>query len=79
MKVVVLLFGRYREAAGALVEVEVPEPVTIGKAWDRVRAHVPALQSEGRPMLACNRVYARADTVLRGGEEVAAFPPVSGG
>jgi molybdopterin converting factor small subunit len=76
----VLLFARYREAAGRhAIEVEVPDGATLGQAWERVRATVPALAPEARPLLACDRAYARADRVLTGAEEIAAFPPVSGG
>ena len=80
MRVSVLLFARYREAAGrAAVEVEVPEAATLGQVWEAVCAGVPALRGETRPLLACDRSYARADRVLTGREEIAAFPPVSGG
>jgi molybdopterin synthase sulfur carrier subunit len=80
MKVTVLLFARYQELAGAPgLEVEVAEPVTIGAVWEAVRERVPALRAEGRPMLACNRAHARPETVVRPGDEIAAFPPVSGG
>ncbi len=80
MKVSVRLFARYREAAGApAVEVEVPQGATLQQVWDRVRAGVPALKDEARPLLACDRAYARPDHVIAGHEEIAAFPPVSGG
>ena len=80
MTVTVLLFARYREAAGrAAIEVEVPEAATLGQVWDAVRAGVPALRAELRPLLACDRVYARPDRVVSGREEIAVFPPVSGG
>ncbi|HEU4400890.1 MAG TPA: MoaD/ThiS family protein [Candidatus Polarisedimenticolia bacterium] len=80
MKVAVLLFARYREAAGMeRVEVEVPSEATLAQVWDAVRAAVPDLRGETRPLLACDQSYARPERVLRGGEEIAAFPPVSGG
>ena len=80
MRLRVLLFARFREAAGRpAVEVEVPAGATLGQAWDQVRAAVPALAGEPGPLLACDRSYARPDRVLTGSEEIAAFPPVSGG
>lgn len=80
MRVSVLLFARYREAAGRdAVVVEVGEPATLGQVWDAVREEVPALRDEMRPLLACDRSYAGRDRVLSGHEEVAAFPMVSGG
>jgi hypothetical protein len=44
-----------------------------------VRAAVPALADEQRPLFACDRAHARPDRVVTGREEIAAFPPVSGG
>jgi molybdopterin converting factor small subunit len=76
----VRLFARYREAAGApAVEVEVPPGATLQQVWDRVREGVPALRGETRPLLSCDRVYARPERAIAGHEEIAAFPPVSGG
>jgi len=76
----VLLFARFRELAAAeSVEVEVPEGATLGEVWKRVVEHVPALRGGAQPLLACNRVYSRPELRLSGGEEIAAFPPVSGG
>ncbi len=80
MKVSVLLFARYRELAGCPnVEVEVPEGATLANIWDEVKDSIPALRSEGRPLMACDRAYATLDRVIEGREEIAAFPPVSGG
>jgi len=80
MKINVLLFARYRELAGCQsVEVEVPEGATMAAVWDEVIQAVPALRPEGRPLMACDRAYAKPDRIIEGGEEIAAFPPVSGG
>jgi len=80
MRVTVLLFARYREAASAAsVDIDVPAGATLAQVWERVIEQVPALGSGPAPLLACNRVYARPDLRLSGGEEIAAFPPVSGG
>jgi molybdopterin converting factor small subunit len=61
------------------VEVEVPAGATMGRVWAGIRAAVPALAAETRPLLACDRSYAGEDRVVTGTEEIAAFPPVSGG
>jgi molybdopterin synthase sulfur carrier subunit len=80
MRCSVLLFARYGELAGAgAVEVEVQEGATVAEIWERVREIVPALRAEERPLLACDRTYARRDQVVSPGQEIAAFPPVSGG
>ncbi len=80
MTIPVRLFARYRETAGApAVEVEVPAGATLGTVWEAVQTRVPALRQEMGPLLACDRRYARVERPVREGEEVAAFPPVSGG
>lgn len=80
MTVPVLLFARYREAAGAAsIEVEVGANATLADVWAQVRARVPALRGEDRPLFSCDRIYARPDRAVTGREEIAVFPPVSGG
>jgi len=78
--VTVLLFARYREAAGVpAVVVEVSPGATLAEVWNRVRATVPGLGREERPLLSCDHVYAGPERPITGREEIAAFPPVSGG
>lgn len=80
MIVPVLLFARYREAAGAAsIDVEVTAGATLADVWEGVRARVPALRDEKRPLFSCDRAYARPDHAVSGREEIAVFPPVSGG
>jgi molybdopterin converting factor small subunit len=80
MIVPVLLFARYREAAGAAsIEVEVAAGATLADVWEGVLARVPALRDERRPLFSCDRSYARPDHPVTGLEEIAVFPPVSGG
>jgi molybdopterin converting factor small subunit len=80
VKVTVLLFARYAELAGrSRVEVEVADRATLAEVWERVAEAHPALRAERAPLLACDRAYAAPDRVVEGREEIAAFPPVSGG
>ncbi len=80
MTISVLLFARYREVAGVdSIDVQVPENATLADVWNQVKAKVPAFGREGGPLFSCDRAYARADRTLVGGEEIAIFPPVSGG
>ena len=80
MTVTVLLFARYGELAGRpRVVVEVPEGATLGKVWKAVQVSIPALAGERSPLLACDRNYARPEHVVAERQEIAAFPPVSGG
>lgn len=80
MTVTILLFARYREAAGThSIEVALPEGASLGDAWDAVRRRIPGLAAESGPMMALDRAYRGPGTVVRPGSEIAFFPPVSGG
>jgi molybdopterin converting factor small subunit len=80
MRISILLFARYREAAGApSIEVDVPANATLAEVWAGVQARIPALGRDERPLFSCDRAYAREDRRLKGSEEIAVFPPVSGG
>ncbi len=76
-----LYFGAARDAAGcATEELNVPAPATAADVRAHVCAQHPALARFGRSLLvAVNEEYATADTPVRAGDEVAFFPPVSGG
>jgi molybdopterin synthase sulfur carrier subunit len=75
----VRLFAAYREAVGAEEIVLDAEPgLTVGDLWDRLRAEHPVLD-RWRASAAVNATWAREDTVLVDGDEVAFLPPVSGG
>jgi len=84
MKITVRYFALLRERAG--VESEVvewldPEP-RVGRLREFLAARSPALGGLllARPLLvAVNREYATPETPLKDGDELALFPPVSGG
>jgi molybdopterin converting factor subunit 1 len=81
MEVRVLLFATYREIVG---RHEVTWPIrpgdTIGTVVDGLVARHPRLRAfRGTMLLALNEEFARSDTAVRDGDEVALMPPVSGG
>ncbi len=81
LRIRVRLFAMQRETAGMKeLRVEVPLGSTVEDAWSAIVATVPALAS-GRTSLrfAVNGTYAKPDTLLADGDEVACIPPVSGG
>jgi len=80
MTVRVLLFARYQEAAGAPeLRLDLPEGATLRDVWAEVRKLAPRLAAEESPLMAIDRHYAAAASVVTPGAEVAFFPPVSGG
>jgi molybdopterin converting factor subunit 1 len=77
----VLFFGAAREAAGEEAVLRVPRGATAGEAFERVLEEYPALRRFRDALLvAVNQEYARDLSVeLKEGDELAVFPPVSGG
>ena len=81
MRAKVLYFGPLRQAAGRdAEEVEWSGPATVAGLLDACSARHPALAAVRASLLvAVDRECARPATVLKGGEEVAVMPPLSGG
>jgi len=81
MKVKVLYFARVAEITGGQdQELELTPGATAGEALAEVVRRYPALAGPGfSPLLAVNREHAEASRILTDGDEVAIFPPVSGG
>jgi MoaE-MoaD fusion protein len=81
MRVRLLFFGAAREAAGCdEEELDIHAPATAASVLAAVNARHPALRRFGRALLiAVNEEYAQPDMRVRAGDEIAIFPPVSGG
>jgi len=81
VRIPVALFARYREAVGrGRVEVEVAEGATVEDVWTALAAAHPALSRfRAHTLFAVGTDYVEATHRVRAGEEVACFPPVSGG
>lgn len=81
MNVTILLFATLRDTAGQRqISVETPEPTTVADVLGAISAAYPALTpSLGVSIVAVNRAFAEPDTPVTPGDEVALFPPVSGG
>ncbi len=77
----VKLFARARDLAGSdSLPVRLPEGRTVAELRKVLYEVCPALKSFSSGLLvAVNASYARDTTVLSAGDEVACFPPVSGG
>ena len=81
MRVTVRLFARLRDITGAAeLARDVDAGATIRSLWQQLAAEFPGLQPYERSISsAINADYARLDTPLADGDEVAFLPPVSGG
>lgn len=81
MQVKVLFFGQLKDVVGAAEDrVELPEGASVEDLLAHYRKRFPRW-AEFRPSLAVavNQEYADGGARLRGGDEVALLPPVSGG
>ena len=88
MKVTVRYFARYRSLVGrGEEELEVPDGITVGELIELLKGRHPVLENEvfaedddlADVNVSRNGRYVRFDEVLRDGDIVALFPPVSGG
>jgi molybdopterin converting factor subunit 1 len=81
MHVTVRLFASLRDAAGwSQKQIEIDEGTTIGDLLARLQDEVFGDARSGRPVYAAvNHTYADPSVALTDGDEVALFPPVSGG
>ena len=81
MRVNVRLFARLRDIAGTSDLVrELPSGSTARALWDGLAAEFPDLAPyRGSVSTAVNEEYARMDSTLSEGDEIAFLPPVSGG
>ncbi len=82
MEVEIRLFATLKDRAQSdRIRVLLPsDPTTVARLLDAVGADYPALAPALRSALvAVNRAFAGPDTPVGSGDEVALFPPVSGG
>ena len=77
----VRLFARLSDLAGTReTEIELVEQITVTDLFWSLCSRYPELSDyRERLMFAVNAEYVDASFILKGGEEVALIPPVSGG
>jgi molybdopterin converting factor subunit 1 len=79
MELSVLLFASWAEAIGAAsVTLTVPREATVADVLSAATARA-AGRTLPRPMVAVNHRYAKPETPVRQGDEIAIIPPVAGG
>lgn len=77
----VLFFGGARDAVGrGVVDLPVDAPATVSTAFEALVNRFPDLGRFGKSLLfAVNQEYASKETPIQDKDELAIFPPVSGG
>jgi MoaE-MoaD fusion protein len=81
IKIRVLFFGAARDVVGSKpLDISLNSPATVASAFENLSNSFPELQRFGRSLLfAVNQEYATRDKRLQTDDELAVFPPVSGG
>ena len=84
MKVKLVLFASLREALGqSELEVELPEILSVSEflvfLGNSMGGHWLEILSQDDVLTAVNQTMIELDHVLQDGDEVAFFPPVTGG
>lgn len=78
MTINVLFFASLREKAGRQQEVSLASPLTLRELAARLEQTHTGLSLSGT-LCAINEQYADPEALIKAGDTVAFFPPVSGG
>ena len=82
VKVKVLFFGAAKDLAGTDEKtLGLPESISAAEAFTLILQNIPMLREKfGKSLLfAVNQNYAMGEEIINNGDELAIFPPVSGG
>ncbi len=80
LKVNVRYFGQFRDFTGKREEVlEVEEGITVEEIREHVRGIYAKIAAKEEVLVAVNGSFGSLDQVIKEWDEVAFFPPVSGG
>lgn len=80
LRIHVKYFASFRDITGRREEVmEVPDGVTVEGLREHVKGLYERMAGRDQVLVAVNGVFASLETVVEEGDEVAFFPPVSGG
>jgi MoaD family protein len=81
MKIVVKYFALFRDITGTDQDtVVIAEGLSVSELLETIRMKYPDMEKTKRDVLvSVNRNFATHEVKLKDGDEVAIFPPVSGG
>jgi molybdopterin converting factor small subunit len=80
MTITTLLFASYADALGIeSLRLDLPEGATVHDALEQLRTLPGGERLPPAPLVAINLAYARTDSMLSAGDELAVIPPVAGG
>ncbi len=81
MQLKIRLFATLKDKAGhKAIEIELPTPATVDILRERLMVEFPQLASSvPTALVAVNKNFGSPETPINDGDEVAIFPPVSGG
>lgn len=80
MTITTLLFASYADALGIeSLQLTLPEGATVNDALAELRVLPGGDRLPPAPLVAINLSYARTDSPLSTGDELAVIPPVAGG
>jgi molybdopterin synthase sulfur carrier subunit len=80
MKVKIRYFGQFRDFTGKQEEViETKKGITVRAIREQIRDMYPKIGSKDEVLVAVNGSFGSLDQVILETDEVAFFPPVSGG
>jgi molybdopterin synthase sulfur carrier subunit len=80
MKVKIRYFGQFRDLAGKQEEfLETKNGITVKELREQIREIYPKIAAKNEVLVAVNGSFGTLDQVISETDEVAFFPPVSGG
>lgn len=80
MKINIRYFGQFRDFTGKREEtLEVEEGISVEEMREKVRRMYPKIAAKDEVLVAVNGNFGPLDQVIKAGDDVAFFPPVSGG
>lgn len=80
MRIKVTYYGQFRDITGLREEdLETKDGVTVVELRDQVREKYPRIAMKKEILVAINNSFVPLETVVKQDDNVAFFPPVSGG